>query len=295
MAIAAIALCVNLTACSSDDDGGNNENGGNSTQTTTDSFGVIKGQKKLIKLTANYNYDDEYSVTYTLTFSYDKNGRLAEVVKRYEGTSIYINTYSYVWNEKEMSVTCYCTSDDGYYDYSLQFKGYIKNGMFYGGTGYAGDYAPHHSTATYKSGKLTEFKSQYTNIDGSIGSSERTFVWNDDKLMSVGPSSGSYYDYIYTYDDRTCKGYNPYIVYTFVGAEMYTFDIDDFSLICAHPELLGLRTNYLPKTLKIYGDGATFTYTLDDNGYLRIVQETCKHEGEYETKTSTNTFTFTWE
>lgn len=119
------------------------------------------------------------------------------------------------------------------------------------------------------------------NVDGD------TFLsWEEDKLIKF--SEPYYKEQHWTYEGKTCKGYNPVIL-----AEAF----DDWFPAMAHPELIGMRTNYLPSASSIeYYDGerATcyYTYKFDEDGYLKecIVKTSSEESG-----ITVEAYYFTWE
>lgn len=286
MSFVATALCINLAACSSDD---------NDPQTTTDGFGVVTNGKKLKKIVEDYGYGRQNETT----FNYDKNGRLTEVVRTSPyatngGGGIYTETYTYTWNETDKSITITAKPtvyDDGWQDTSdsnYYFKGYIINGKFENATYYNGTEKEISSTMTYQQGKLLNCSLYEDGSDNRKYMAE--YVWNNDSLTKVYDKISGNTDYAYTYNGKTCKGYNPLIIImdyyatSLLGEFLYQTDY----LLYAHPELLGLRTNVLPSSASIGNQMYTYDYTLDESGYLSEIYE-------HHSNDDSSIYTFTWE
>ena len=82
---------------------------------------------------------------------------------------------------------------------------------------------------------------------------------------------------------------------------MVTMVEDDFKVMLAHPELVGLRTTQLPIQIynkeDYYETTSKLTYKLDKDRYLESCTENSTEEAVSNgtTYTYTTTYTFTWE
>ena len=231
---------------------------------TKDDDGVITNQKKLVEMKMTTN-----SETVTSELSYDTKGRLVSIThtEKY-GSNTDRDIANITWGEN--SVT---ESENGEsLTYSLT-DGLIRTGSEAGGRDYSFAYNSSKQLITYQYGD-------------KYGSNARTLTWENGKVTKMTyeddePSN-------ITYSNQTCKGYFPLMV---LMVE------DDFKLVIAHPELIGMRYTHLPSQITYKSDNREYkeeyTYKLDKDGYV----ESCTTK---ETKTGsidiyTTNYTFKWE
>ena len=228
--------------------------------------GVITNQKRLVEFTETDEHD-----TYTWSFSYDSKGRLISIVQKDYDSSSYITNIT--WGENTIRES----EDDESITYSLT-DGLARTGSETNGTNY--------SFAYNSSKQLTAYQRSSSRYDYS---DTRTLTWDNGKVTKITDEDGISE---ITYGNQTCKGYFPFMV---------TMVEDDFKVMLAHPELVGLRTTQLPIQIynkeDYYETTSKLTYKLDKDGYLESCTENSTEEAVSNgtTYTYTTTYTFTWE
>lgn len=239
-----------------------------------DDTGVAK-EKKLVKLV---------SPAQEKTFKYDAQGHLIEAVDVYL-TAGYTVTDSYVWGEdkidiaRTMKVTA--TGEDVAPAETVTVN--LENGLATDVTG--ASILLGATTLTYgSSGRLVDFKGFVSNL---------SLEWNGDKLMSISDSvmgmTGSVDTFTYETNTVT-KGYNP-LVPTQITVNY---------LFMAHPELAGIKTQYLPDRSVSDGSAAgseyvwtsDYTYEFDEDGYVTKIADTNSVNGS---ETEDLIYTVVWE
>lgn len=257
MAIIAILVSANFTACSKDDD-----------EIIKDDDGVITNEKKLVEM----KMTDNSEIT-TWDFSYGSKGKLASITctEKYKNETN-IDITNITWGEN----TVIESSDGKSITYSIN-DGLIRSGSESGGRNYSFAYNSSKQLTTY----------QYSDEHYS---STRTLTWENGKVTKMD-YDGEEISTI-TYSNQTCKGYFPL---------MASMVEDDFKVMLAHPELIGMRTTQLPSQINSKGnnweDKEEYTYKLDKDGYVEscTMIYTEKRLDNNETYTSTDIFTFKWE
>ena len=163
-----------------------------------DSADIVAKEKKLMKIT----YGDV-----VMTFNYDTQGRLTEIVDKYASGG-WVRNCKYVWGENTVDFTLTIktseTATEAVYEEpaTLNLKDglaaeVVGTGMFMGG-----------ATFTYgASYRLSQFVGLVSNV---------SFEWNDDRMTFVrdgtATTAGSVYDISYTYKSNiVTEGYNPLI------------------------------------------------------------------------------------
>ena len=203
---------------------------------TKNDDGVITNQKRLVEFTETDEHD-----TYTWSFSYDSKGRLISIVQKDYDSSSYITNIT--WGENTIRES----EDDESITYSLT-DGLARTGSETNGTNY--------SFAYNSSKQLTAYQRSSSRYDYS---DTRTLTWDNGKVTKITDEDGISE---ITYGNQTCKGYFPFMV---------TMVEDDFKVMLAHPELVGMRTNQLPE--QIFNK-----YTDKSEYYDEYYKETCKYE-----------------
>lgn len=256
MALIAMLMCVNFTACSSDD------------EIIKDDDGVVTNEKKLVEIKMTNN-----SEIITWDFSYGTKGKLASITctEKYEYETD-IDITNIIWGDNTVM-----ESENGEsITYSIN-DGLIRSGSESGGRDYSFAYNSSKQLTTY----------QYSN---ERYSNSRTLIWENGKVTKMTyekdePST-------ITYGNQTCKGFFPLMV---LMVE------DDFKLMLAHPELVGMRTTQLPTQINskddYYETTEKYTYTLNKDRYVEscTMIYTEKRLDTNETDTSTDIYTFKWE
>lgn len=228
--------------------------------------GIITNQKKIMEIKETYE-----DGTNTMAFSYDSKGRLISVVEKdYDSSNSDITNIT--WGENTVKES----SDGESITYSLN-DGLVRSGSESDGRDYSFVYNSSKQLITY------QYSDEYD-------SNTRTLTWENGKVTKMDYDKKS--SEIITYSNQTCKGYFPL---------MALMVEDDFKVMLAHPELVGMRATQLPKqsTYKEgnYEETATFTYKLDKDGYLEscTVNNIEKNGSGGITDTYTTTYTFKWE
>lgn len=206
-------------------------------------------------------------------FDYNDNGKLVSVTE-YDDDGTIDDIYSITYSEN----TIICTERENNVsevDNVVTFK--LSDGKVIFALEEFSSFSYSHSYS-YNSNYLTE-------TTGRSGNA--TFTWSGDKLMETDKNVENDEDeYIFEYDGQTCKGYNPAIVLFFANKIIYEAKI--LPLI-ANPELIGFKTNLLPKSAKCGDEIVHFTYELNDDGYLRKCKIWENDGPSYEA------YTFNWE
>lgn len=184
----------------------------------------------------------------TTIFNYDNQGRL-RTVKR-SGDGLINENYSYVWSDNNESVKVLDNSGE---DFELR----IVDGLVISGYSYSSNQT---LIFTYDNSRLSsyDFGSDYK---GSI-------TWGKNGISEATILEGEI-----IYSGKSCKGYNPYMVY-----QVSTSPIEDLAV--AQPRLFGLHVNQLPEKIKgDENDEVSFSYEFDKEGYL--VKLTATYHGNY--------------
>ncbi|MCD7940711.1 MAG: DUF4595 domain-containing protein [Bacteroides intestinalis] len=226
-----------------------------------DDDGVITNQKKLVEMKEAYE-----DGTNTMTFSYDSKGKLISIVEK-DYDSSQSDIINITWGENTVKES----SDGESITYSLN-DGLVRTGLESDGRNY--------SFAYNSSKQLTIY--QYSD---EYDSNTRTLTWENGKVTKIAYNKDISE---IAYSSQTCKGYFPLMV---LMVE------DDFNVMLAHPELVGMRNTLLPSQT-IYKEGnwedkEEYTYKLDKDGYVESCTILSKRNGS--TDTYTTNYTFKWE
>ena len=245
MALFAVLMCVSFTSCSSDDD----------LTEEKEENEIVDSDKKISKIVTKTEDDTE-----TVTFKYDNQGRVTEVIETYEeeyGKSTY--TFKFTWGDDIVKVNE--NYDNGSYTDSYILT--LKNGLVRS--------SDNNETFTYNSSNRF--------AKGQDEWSTTTAIWDGDKLVSV--TEGDMDEATLTYGGNSCKkGYFPFI------GSIIDFNCD--YLFIAHPEIAGMRTTQLPTSITWnYGyedEKSTLSYEFDKDGYISKITS----------KEDNSTITITW-
>lgn len=250
MALLAIVMSANFTACSSDDD-----------EITKDDDGVITNEKKLVEV--KEAYEDGTNV---MTLSYDSKGKLISIVEK-DYDSSKSDIINITWGENTVKES----SNGESITYSLT-DGLVRSGSESDGRDYSFAYNSSKQLTTYQYGD-------------KYGSNTRTLTWENGKVTNI-----TYNKDIseIVYSNQTCKGYFPL---------MALMVEDDFKLMIAHPELIGMRNNQLPSQTTYkegnWEDKEEYSYKLNKDGYVESCTIISKRNGS--TESYTTIYTFKWE
>lgn len=237
MALVAVCMCMNFTACSSGDgpdDGGDSIN-----------------EKKLTKIVSGEE-------TYT-TFSYDNQGRVIEAVdtQKHE-SSKEIHTYQYIWGDDAVVVNkqTQVVNPDGYtekssssYEYSIE-NGLVQSSDRDGGV----------ETFYYNnSNRLSQIKSRWYTDD---------LLWDGDKLVTI--DSGGFK---LTYKESCSKGYSPIFVTECINSEPLLMAHPE--IIGVKTKQLPATITETMDDGPGYGEQTvvnTYSYTFDNEGYISKIE-----------------------
>ena len=235
-----------------------------------------ENSKKLVKIVEKEfeikeGYTDEGYITYT--FTYDKQGNVIYTSEQEENAKNECTNFIYKNNTISFDIS------DMRYGSSLNEKVEFKlsNNLIMSAkrVWWLSD--------SWESGYSFNFE---YNSDGLLtkytqsGIGNQNLSWDGFKLTQSKSDNYHFEERIFEYDSKTCNGYNPIIVFFYNNV---------FTPILAKPELLGLRTNQLPKSMKEGDETVKFTYQVYNDGYLKECEAIWEDEGEG------SIYTFTWE
>ncbi|MBQ8593934.1 MAG: hypothetical protein IJ467_06545 [Bacteroidaceae bacterium] len=233
--------------------------------------------KRLVQMIEEEYDEGDGLHIHTYQFDYDKNGKLASVTE-YDTDGDVDDTYSISYTEN--SITCVET-DDKEEDYNGESEN-VTFRLLNGRINMAIE--KHGSSLSYTHSYSYNSSNYLVKTKGELGN--MTFTWEGDKLM------GGYkhvdkdnYAYSLEYDGKTCKGYNPVMVWMLASDILY--ESDCFPVVVG-PELAGFKTTQLPKSVKEGDETTNFTYELYEDGYLKQCMA-IEDDSYYEV------YTFVWE
>ncbi len=172
MALIAVMLCVNFTAC-------------NGPKTSED--GIVINQKRIVAIKAGSELDQESN---SVEFAYDSKGRLVRVQ---EGQSI----TTFTWNDK----TIIAEERDGKYSTHLS---YVRNA-----NGMVECYESDNDVIGTSVYTYDSFNRMCEDKNSSLMSSILTCRWVGEKLTEVLLDDELMSKF--SYSGKTCKGYSPFI------------------------------------------------------------------------------------
>lgn len=265
MALVAILMSVNFAACSSDDD----EELPGGEEGSKDKYGVITGQRKLMRMVVEFN--DDY--TTESFFYYDSNEHLAKMDVDLSGNCHYSD---FKWENYKIELK----SSKQETPYTVYLQGGLATKGFAYDDGYSFTYDSSNRLSKLEYGRWSHNRYEDYYVD---------ITWNGNKVENI-VFGGDEKDRTCTieYSSQTCKGYFPLFAY-------YVIDNCFADIDLAHPELFGVRSNALPSKIFSQGDGWTasesFAYTFDDKGYVKTCNITANEgSGDYPIN-----YTFFWE
>lgn len=180
MALVAMLMCVNFTACSSDD------------EIIKDDDGVVTNEKKLVEMKETYDSKDDVHVD-VMTFSYDSKGKLITVVQKCSDDNSSDIT-NITWGENTVKES----SDGESTTYSIN-DGLVRTGLESEGRNYSFAYNSSKQLTTYQYG------------DKKDDLTTRTLTWENGKVTKMD-YEGSETSEI-NYGNQTCKGYFPLMAF----------------------------------------------------------------------------------
>lgn len=259
----AVLLSFTFTACGDDEEEDlpkdpTTENITPNDSTQNKPTEVPEKNKKLVKI----RITEGSSYHWEAVFTYHKQGRISTVVERLGEYSPKV--YNIIYIGDSISIV----DGGGYRTTNTLWDNKVL------------------STSSDCSQYNLVYDTHLINVDGDIFDGDTFLSWEGDKLIKFFETD--YKEQHWTYDGKTCKGYNPVIL-------MEAFY--EWFPAMAHPELIGMRTNYLPSSSLIeYNDGERascyYTYKFDEDGYLKecIVETSSDEYG-----ITVEAYYFTWE
>lgn len=265
----AVLLCFAFTACDGDDE----EDAPNDPPQET--------EKKLVKMTQfiKGHYADYYNTFY---FEYDSQEKLSQY--RYISTT--------QWGEKT-DIKDFLHSENSIMSTNKNGD-YIRYNLFNDKINIIQREESIYSDVYHLKYDASGYLSNITEGRSTDYITEFNFTWSGNKLIKYQTESGR--EHKYTYNSKTCKGFNP--IFFFHG-----MNIEDCLLLLAHPELAGFKSNQLPSYREwgwndkneIRGTWA-FNYELYPDGYLKKCIVTLDGSDGIEGDTwDYYEYTFTWE
>ena len=258
IAMLAVLMCVNFASCSNDDPTGDSP------------ANQPINEKKLAKVLEQ----DSDGYERIIEFKYNEDGNVIEA-NEFSNRGTYRILYN--WNSKE-SVTITGSGFDGHEltlsndrvrnEYQAEYKYYNpepfldEDFIFY-------NYDKNRNLREYgvKWSKESEYQPIYK------------LNWNNGQITGFEDDDSNTSTILY--ENQTCKGFFPLFACCFDDGSILKFNY----IFIAQPQLIGLRTNYLPK--RIIGDAdsgfETFKYEFNSDGYI----ETCIANNNY--------YEFVWE
>lgn len=295
MALIAMLMCVNFTACSSDDD------------EIKDDDGVITSEKKLVEMKETYKED-----TNVMTFSYDSKGKLISVVEKDYSNESYITNIT--WGENTVKEV-YNNGDS--FTYSLN-DGLVRSCSEPEDRDYSFAYNSSKQLTTYQSNNRYESSTRTL-----------TLTWDNGKVTKIDYDGKEMSEI--TYGNQTCKGFFPLMPLMveddfklllthpeLIGMRVTQLPTQSYSKEVQKSEHYD---DYFKETYKyenINEYTTKFTYKLTTDGYVESVttEDTNTRTNKYSyqdkngdgkisddernvtdthTDTSTTTYTFKWE
>ena len=257
MALFAVLMCVNFASCGGSDDDPTEE-------------GVVTNGKKLISITEEYDSDGGL---YTYSFAYDNKDRVMSVTTKdyyYETPITRVTNIEWDNNliiESRNREKLTLTIADGRV---------IKGQSSEDGCNYS---------FAYDSSKRLSASEHYHSND--YDNSSCSYSWDNNKLVKYTYTDDYDKEEIQIkYNGQTCKGFFP------LWGQLVE---DDCYTLFVHPELVGLRNNYLPSQIVEKDEDNTdicrFAYTFDEDGYIETCTATTNDGGYIETIV----YTFKWQ
>lgn len=270
IALLTVLMCVNFTACS--------EKGGDDDPTGDSSTNQPTNEKKLVKIIEQDNDGNERIIE----FKYNEDGNVIEANEwsKYSYDDAWrTDRIIYNWNSRELVTIIGSGFEEGHKltlsndrvrnEYQAEYKHYTGSEPFIDESFIFYNYD--------KNRNLTEYGAKWS----EEGEYEAIYKlnWNEKQVASIE----DYYSDISTilYENRTCKGFFPLFACCFDDGSILKYNY----IFIAQPQLIGLKTNYLPT--KIIGNAdcsfESFEYEFNTDGYI----ETCIADKNY--------YEFVWE
>lgn len=273
IAMLAVIMCVNFTACSEDDDNSPTNHPTNANKLGSVMIYDIENNKK--------------ELNDIIKFEYDKNGNVVKVYEQYGNNSDEIDITEYIWDSNK-SITSYWENDE-YIKYTLtnnQITDILSHEYVWYVWMEERELDEDFYRCTYdKDGNLIEILFKDNEEDDYELVNEQT--WNNGQL-----SMAKDYDYerVITlhYDNQTCKNFFPLLADYIANNEFS----DDY-IFMAQPELLGVRTSKLPS--KIIDGSCIISFDYELNAYGNVTSCTVNKFYSNDNLSYDYLYEFVWE
>ena len=254
MALLATFISVNFTACSSDDD----DAPANNPETTG------TAEKKIVKMVEKI---EDYSKT--TIFNYDNNEKLIKVTIEKDGHTPYTSETWFTWGEDNIianrTINYQGNSVQSAFTEKYKRTFTLKDGLIKECQSY--------DVSVYNQTKIEDMTFSYNNsknlvnIKHDASNYEISNVWDGDKLVTI------IQPYIpqktFTYEGQCQKGYTPLVkIVDELGVNSCFYNLST-----AHPEITGMRTSQLLKSLNDWSGTYNYSYEFDEEGYITKIIE----------------------
>ena len=248
MALMAVLMCVNFTACSEDDPTGDSPTN------------HLSNANKLAKVMQYDIENNKKELNDIIRFEYDKNDNVVKIHEIYGSDADDIDITEYIWDSNK-SITSYWENDE-YIKYTLtnnQITDILMHEYVWDWDTETRELDEDFYRCTYdKDGNLIKIWWKDNEEDEEELMNEQT--WNNNQL-----STAKNYDYEHVitlhYDNKTCKNFFPLLADYIVNNGFS----DDY-IFMAQPELLGVRTSKLPSKIIDGSCIISFDYELNTYG-----------------------------
>ena len=235
---------------------------------------TIVKEKRLVK----FSYFDK-----EMTFKYDSQGRLTELVDKPVSGEGMVQTCTCVWGENTVDIALLMKFSESGQEYVENATLNLNDGLVCEIVS-SGAFISSTKFIYGASNRLSHYVGLLSNI---------SFEWNDDKLIYLREDviTGSMNDMAYTYKSNIeTKGYNP----------LFSLEMSGIYFFLAHPELTGISSQRLPDSSvrhdvideSEYISTYDYAYEFDKDGYVTKITASYDVNGVEQTP---NVYTMVWE
>lgn len=226
--------------------------------------GIVANEKKIVKMIEGNSA--EYS------FSYDESGNLNTIVYENYSDKRYNYFYTFNWGKNVVA------EGKGDFKYVLTTDNLIEEvKTYYDRCEF--DYDSFNQLATFK--KFSDSELRYLVYS----------FWEDNKVIKFISEEPENEVMEIFYGEKKSKGFFPIYLFSPLNIDK------ELNLLIVHPELAGMRQNYLPQKMVVtsgkYVDSTEFLYTFDSDGYIESI--TIKDINVNERNENPTIYTFLWE
>ena len=268
-----ILLSYSICSCGGGDDDvtppNSGQTGGGSGNNGSDNSGT-NTSKKLVRMDIDYPWVNEivkfqYDNQENLTFvSIEKGNEISEFTFTYDDDKILMNGIE----EKHLDGSSLGESKKTTY--------YLSNGKVTSIRDEEIDLNDREGEQSYEytylnfeydntQNRLVRVNENYNDSYGDFyyqGSYVEEYSWLGDKLISITVPAENYGEYFNYTESMTCKGFYPLLC-------LNSDALEECFLLMVKPELASIKTNTLPNSSSVNNHSYTYTYELDNDGYLK--------------------------